>query len=519
MQSRSAEQTIRVVIPDGGLRADLHVEEGTDAMSVTPELILAKLAESGTEVTEAARTVCSDLVGRLQSLCDKGGTVTALNGTPPDHGAEGYLELLPGIDPTPDGRRASIIAEAAAGSAAPSKAAAKDHYNRSVFCLIAKGQSVGRIVPPRPGTDGRDVCGRTLACKQSRPADCQLDDSLAVGHDGTITANHDGVLCHEPPRLTLRQDINVGGSVDFATGNLSGPRDISIGKAIRDKFTVSARRDLSVGGVVEAATISSGRDMALTGGMASKEQGSLRCARDCKAKYLNNVSGSIGRDLTLEREMVNAQLDIGRSLMAPDATIAGGRVVIGGAVDLGTLGSDSAKTVLALGSLPSLSGLLDNARKLLPSVEERVKKAETRLAQLKSINGKLSHAQAEELTELEFGLAEARGKSEPLAAGISRLSGTLSRLTTIDLIVRQRVFARTLLCVDNLIADFHTDLQGPVRFSLAESGSLVVTDMTTEETVDISNFAKVTADLDAILFRTLGERKPSPQESTERSAA
>jgi hypothetical protein len=43
--------------------------------------------------------------------------------------------------------------------------------------------------------------------------------------------------------------------------------------------------------------------------------------------------------------------------------------------------------------------------------------------------------------------------------------------------------------------------------------------MTTEETVDIANFAKVTADLDAILFRSAAERKPSPQEATERSAA
>lgn len=505
MPSRSAEQTVRVVIPEDALRADLHVEPDTDPKSVTPEFLLAKLTEAGIEVTQAGRAVNVDLVNRLRAVCEAGGDVTAVNGVSPDHGSAGFLELRAGLDPTADGRRASVVAEAAPAPAPQSGAAAKFHYNRAVFCFVAKGQQLGRIVPPRPGIDGRDVRGRTLACKQSRPADVRTDASLAIAQDGEVTANVDGILCHEPPRLVVRQDIEVAGCIDFATGNLDGPRDVTVGASIREKFTVNARRDLAVGGVVESATISSVRDMVLTGGMASKEAGSLRCGRDCTAKYLNNVSGSIGRDLRLAREMINAQMEIGRSLLAPEATVAGGRIVVGGSVELGTLGSDSGRTELVLGCLPSLTSLLDNARKLTVSVDERVKKAEGRLSQLKSINGKHSHAQAEELTELEFGLAEARGKSVPLAEAVSRLSGTLARLTTVDLIVRECVFARTLLCADNVVVDFHADLKGPMRFSLSGTGGLVVTDLATNETLDIASVAKVTTNPDAILFRAAAE--------------
>jgi hypothetical protein len=235
--------------------------------------------------------------------------------------------------------------------------------------------------------------------------------------------------------------------------------------------------------------------------MAAQEKGRLHACRDVWAKYLNNATAVAGRDLEVECEMVNCQLTVGRELRAGHAAVAGGSITVGGSAEIGAIGSDSAKTSITLGSLPALTEALATARKMLPQLLERSAKAEARLTQIKNIKGKLSHTQAEELTELEYGNAEAKGKSDKLAAKIAKLCELLTRLTTVELVVNDRIYAKTLLYADDMVADFHTAVKGPVKIDLAANGKLQLTDMITKSVVELSSFAKVKVDTSVQPFR------------------
>ena len=502
MSSDLRQLELRATILDGGLVAEIVVEPGTDPARITPALVVAGLMQVGVEVRDPTAAQYAEAACAARLIVTEGGKIVAAKGVAPEHGGSGSLRFADNIDPTADGRSASLVREvepAAANKASPR--AGGNHYDRSVFLLVTPGQHVATVILPTSGTEGRDVRGAPLACKIARSVELKLDGTLELNNEGVITAKVDGILCWDEPRLYLLQDIDIPGCVDFSTGKVTGPRDVRVRKSVRSGFSVSGKRDVRVDGVVEAATLSVGRDARLDSGMAAKEKGRLTAARDVWAKYLNNVTATAGRDLEVECEMVNCQLSVGRGLRAAHAAVAGGSITVGGAAEIGVLGSDSAKTSITLGSLPALVDTLATARKLLPRLQERSAKAEARLTQIKNIKGKLSHAQAEELTELEYGNAEAKGKSEQLSARIAKLCEVLTRLTTVELVVHDQIYAKTMLYADEWVADFHTGIKGPVKIELAPNGKLQLTDLQTKLVVDLAGFAKVKIDTAVVPFR------------------
>jgi len=502
MSSDPRQLDLRAKVLDGGLAAEIVVEPGTDPAAITPELIVASLMQVGVDVRDPASPQYVEAANAARLMAAEGGRVVAAKGVAPVHGGHGFLRFGPSIDPTADGRRASLVQEieTAAGKGAGPRAEV-NHYDRLVFLLVTPGQHIATVIEPTPGTEGRDVRGAPLACKIARPVELKLDETLSLDKGGMITAKVDGILFWEEPRLYLKEDIDIPGCVDFSTGKVVGPRDVRVRKSVRSGFSVSGKRDVRIDGVVEAATLSVGRDAKLDSGMAAKEKGRLTAARDVWAKYLNNVTATAGRDLEVEREMINCQLSVGRVLRAAQAAVAGGSITIGGAAEIGVLGSGSAKTSITLGSLPALVEALDTARKLLPKLDEKCAKAEARLTQIKNIKSKLSHMQAEELTELEYGNAEAKTKSEQLSSRIAKLCEILTRLTKVELVVNDQIHAKTLLYADDWVADFHTGVKGPVKIDLGPNGKLQLTDLQTNSVVDLSGFAKVKVDPTVVPFR------------------
>ncbi|MFO0083377.1 MAG: DUF342 domain-containing protein [Phycisphaerales bacterium] len=425
--------------------------------------------------------------------------VVIARGLAPVHGTHGRISFAPEFLPGTQRAEAAAAQPDSAKDVAGS-AEAVNHYARSAFTPVLRGAIIARVEPSVEGVDGRDVTGRTLACKRATEAPLNHDDSVSVGPDGAIVALQNGILSWRPPLLRVIDTLEVDGFVDFSTGHIDFPGSVLIHRGVRDLFKVHADRSLAVRGLVEAAELSAALDTSISGGMAAKRTGSLQTGRDLRANYLNNVRVRVGRDASIESELINCDLVAGRSIIAPRCVMAGGSACAGSLIDLRTVGSESrVATQLCLGTLPELAALRTALRSLLPEVQTRQSAAAEQLAQLKSVKGKLSPRQAESLTELEFEAASASSLCDRLDAAGRNLEDFIARRTRVELIVRDRIFSGvTLRCPGapfeaTWLVQFTTDLKGPLRITTDDRGRLIIRESLADdsEAIDLAKVAKV----------------------------
>lgn len=435
--------------------------------AVDEMLILSMLAEVNIKVTPQVRGNVAQAAAALAAARPSAATFAIAEGIAPVHGTTGRLEFKPEYDP------ANL--QATMNAAPDTDAGSVDHYNKQCFKMLPPGTHFATLHPPGDAIDGLDVHGRTIAATPGKGVDVKPDDSLLISADGKIVSTRNGVVDWKPPSLRVVQTLNLPGNVDFSTGHVDFPGSVVVGRSVRDKFRVSAAGDLLVHGLVESAALKAGRDAHLRAGMAAKENGTLEVARDCLAKYLNNATVIVGRDLAIEKELVNSQVSVGRSVKGPTAGITGGCLICAQSVEVSDLGSEiGVLTELRLASLPALQELIAQAETLLPRLEKQLEKIDGQLLQFKQFKGKLPAADAERLCEMEFARRAVVDKHSPLTQKLERLRETMAKRTKLDLLVHGMIYPKVLLHTGLYTVDFTKALRGPVRFLATGKGEPIM---------------------------------------------
>ncbi|MCA3006399.1 MAG: DUF342 domain-containing protein [Phycisphaerales bacterium] len=473
--SADPDSRLKIILSDDASVATLRIDAGVDTSGIDEPALTAVLQARGIQITPAVKATLGRVMAEIRTFPGRPIQTVVSRGLSPQPGVEGRFEPPPQLarcfEPaTPD-------QSAAARQAVPADLDPTDHYGRASVNAVAAGDRLGTLVPPVPGTDGRDVTGKAINAAECRPFPLDVDDSVRIEPDGSVVAAVAGIVQWDPPRLRIRQQMRIAGYVDFASGNVNFPGDVLVERGVRDRFQLAAGGSLTVGGLIEAAVVSCGRDAWLLGGMAAKDQGSLRVRRDCRTHYLNSVNAEVGRDLYPTRELVNSVVTVGRDLIGPKCSMTGGRLAVARRCVLEVVGnSKNIPTEIELGSIPGLRTLGRTAQQLIPRLQIRADRAAADLATLKAATGKLTHAQAEHLTELEYAASQAMGRIGPLQDRILRISDLLVRHGAIDLTILGCLHAGVRIIAGQSTLTFTADVQGPIRLTVDVHGQPVCTE-------------------------------------------
>jgi uncharacterized protein (DUF342 family) len=216
MEHTTTERLPFVRIVENGRRAVLEIPSNSAGELATEGALLGLVRERGVAVDagveQRVRALAARHRGRAEGdFSDVEGVVAEW--TAPVHGEPARIEWCAGFEPAEQ-----LAAEAETGPC--SAADGVDHYNRVRRIKVAAGEVVGRVVPPGEGTDGRDVCGRSVPANRGRKLALQPDESVQVEADGSIRALKEGVLSLARLRIAVVDAMDVEGAVDFSTGNI-----------------------------------------------------------------------------------------------------------------------------------------------------------------------------------------------------------------------------------------------------------------------------------------------------------
>lgn len=259
---------------------------------------------------------------------------TVITGTPPQHGVDAKLEIIPPA--------AGDTANTPSTQDAPANATT-DPYARTQVNWVAAGTVVARIIPAKHGRDGVNVLGEAIPANPARAINPRLDDFLQLNANGDIIALRTGKLIHKNNSLRLDNTITITGNVDFSTSNVVFPGNVIIERGVRDCFKVEAKGDITVRDLVDAATLIADGSITLEQGIAAREKGSVTAARDAR----------------IIKELNNCELHVGRRLTAPTCCVVRGHITTAMECELGERGCEGGgTTIVTIGESGSLTAII-----------------------------------------------------------------------------------------------------------------------------------------------------------------
>ena len=424
-------------------------------------------------------------------------TAVIAAGKAPVHGEDGRFDLETVIAEQLDtiNQQRGFAKDPPAQDDGKSAARATDHYNRSAFVVVAEGQRIGTKREPVEGTDGTDIYGNPIPARAPKSCSINFDASVVIDDDGAVRAGSCGVLKATSIELRVSPDLEIRNNVDFSTGNIDFPGDVTVREEVRDCFVVRAGRDLRVVGLVEDATLRVGRDCKLDCGMAARERGTIQIGRDLVANYLHNVEGLVTRNCAIARELNSCQLRIGGRLDAPDAVIIGGDIEIGGQTEVAQIGSENeAITGVRLGRLPLLESHTAEALLMHEKLAKEQASIIEKIQRVKDAQGpKKSSAGAEEITRLMLIQSTYKARAEAFNETLERVALVFERFAIPSLIVRKMLHIGVIINLGGFECVLTKGIKGPVRIEMHGEEPVAV-DHETGASQPLERFATITTD-------------------------
>jgi len=519
MAAESRNQGVTVHVSEDGLQASLCLRPGIDLEVLTRQFLLEVLQAREISLSERTEHEVDALIERYRLSPDEQIEAVVAEGHAPEHGIDGRLELTQTLREAIEA--AALPEPTADGPGDDEQPEAVDYYNQSAFLIVDAGQSIGQVIEPTRGVDGVDVRGRILAAKDGKALDIKPDDTIRTTQEGVLEAEVGGLLSMEGARIRILQELKIPGSVDFSTGNIRFPGRVEIAKGVKDRFSVVATGTIEVRDLVEAAQIESSMDIILHKGMAGRDRGKMVAGRDVQAKYLEGVTALIGRDLVIEKDVASSTVRVGGSCRSPNAQFVGGSLLVAGACQVGVLGSDGESQMeVRLGRLPEIERLAGRGLELLDLLHKGALNARREFEQMTQAAARLSAAQAERMTELQFELETAERHAGPLEKALADLALLMRESTRTELEVIRRLHAGVEVHLGLWIARIRHDVKGPIRIDLDDEGNPRVADLNGSSSQPLAGLAEINPDEEAIeLTRLLSEACDQQSDSSGRAEA
>lgn len=509
---------ISVRMKDSRMKAVLIIPPDMLRDVVTVELCVSAARNADVVVSEQVLDAITEAVNLYHQDSHQRFEVEIAKGTVPVNGQDGWIEWEERFDPdrpqpavvhrSSEPREHDPSHEDEAGSTAaragevhagidesedPAEEDDRvDFYQSRLGPTVSAGEYICTIHEPTAGKDGETVNGVIIAAKAGQPVRTIMNETVEVDGYGRVTARISGLLHYDERSLRVLELLEIPGYVDFSTGHVQFDGDVVVQKGIRDRFEVRCTGDLIVNGLVEAASIHVEGDAILRYGMAGRQKGVIDIGADLMARYLDSVNGTVRGNLTIEREIINCTLDIGRSLLLKRGSLIGGRVVARGGANLENIGSEgNIPTTLIIGIIPELERILQQINAMRASVNNRIKRLEMEVDPLRRAGTRLSETQARYLKRFEAELLALHERFEQLHQKRGEIRRRIEKYARAEIVVTHRVYTGVTLILHHVSAQIKTKLRGPVRIGFNERMEAVVEDLITNHTRSLSSFAEI----------------------------
>jgi uncharacterized protein (DUF342 family) len=225
-----------------------------------------------------------------------------------------------------------------------------DMYIVQTFINVSAGDTIGHIVPPEPGTPGRNVMGTAIPAQPGKPLKLKIGKNITLADDGsTLTAEATGRFCQSSGEISVEEEYVVAGDVNFKIGSINFKGVVDVRGDVLDNFDVTATKGLRVSGNIGVCSIISDGDITFCG-MDGQEKGTIVCGGTLRAHFIHDTVIECAGDVLVEVEIHNCTIKTLGRIVVEKGAVSGGSYTALGGIESKKIGSPaSVKTKLSVG--------------------------------------------------------------------------------------------------------------------------------------------------------------------------
>jgi uncharacterized protein (DUF342 family) len=241
-----------------------------------------------------------------------------------------YFEMNPLLKeaPRPDGEKARI-----------------DFRSFTPFIIVKKDQALARLRPRRPGKEGKNIHGVSLPFPVVRPEG--VSGGANTHTDGRmILASINGQLVENNKVLSVQNSLVIKGAVNYGTGNIIFPGDVTIEGPVSDGFKIYSGGSITIKQTFDATDVISKGGLTVSGGIIGRGQpATVKVGGAVRAKFIDNCRVAARKTITVDTEIVNSSVFALENIeMGEKGAILGGEIYSVHGVRTGGIGRKAGKS-------------------------------------------------------------------------------------------------------------------------------------------------------------------------------
>lgn len=273
---------IEVSVSDDKKQAFIKLEKQEEGNTVfTREELLAALAEN-----QIVHGIIESAVEKLAQRPIYKIRIKVAEATDPIDGTDGVVKLLvkKDADYKPEYSEDETI----------------DYKNLNYFQMVKKGQILCEITKETPGIDGKDLFGQVIPAHKGRKPQVPAGKNTSLTADESkLLADCDGIIKFINT-INIDEMMHIRKNIDFSTGNINFPGDVTIDGDVSSGFSVKAGGNLIIKGVVEDAKIEAAGNVVIAKGIYGGSSGDVIVGQDLRCNYIENAVLHVDGDITVD---------------------------------------------------------------------------------------------------------------------------------------------------------------------------------------------------------------------------
>lgn len=197
-----------------------------------------------------------------------------------------------------------------------------DYKNSMNFTELNKGQVIGIIHQPIPGTAGKNLLGEEIPVPPVFPYNLNIKDGVRLEGE-KIISDCAGIPHFKKRDVYVRSCVVIDGDVGPETGNVIRSGCIHVKGDVLDGYTVQSNDDIFVAGGVFKANIQTERDLIIEGGIQLDDSHSIVAGGMLQTKFIQGGKFQIREGIKVSQNILHAFVETLESIETGGSIIGG----------------------------------------------------------------------------------------------------------------------------------------------------------------------------------------------------
>lgn len=243
--------------------------------------------------------------------------------------------------------------------------------------VVRRGELIARVVENRRGQAGTDVYGNPVEPSKREIERIEPKKNTTIS-DGALLATRSGRLQLEGGTIWVDEQLEITGSVDYATGNIEFPGDVNLKGEIKDGFHVWAAGSVTAAQTVDVSQIYCKKSFVTPGGVIGRKQQILRAGGKVSCRFVEHCQVESRSSIFIKEYSYQSRLyALDRIVLGDEGSLIGGEVVAAHGVVAGELGNEAGvPTQLVVGINFVGERRLQSAREAFQKVRDELNRLE-----------------------------------------------------------------------------------------------------------------------------------------------